>query len=46
MEAMYKGLIMDKEEKRRRATNLMANVEREDISHWLCRQMEELAGLV
>ena len=46
MQAMYQALTMSPEERKRRANDLMDSVSREDISHWLSRQIEDLARLV
>ena len=46
MQAMYQALTMSSEEKGRRAAILTEVIEREDISHWLCRQIEDLRELI
>ena len=45
-EAMYQAIIMEPEERQRRAAALCRTIEQEDISHWLYRQMEDLQELV
>ena len=46
MQAMYQALTMLPEEKKRRATEMAASIRREDISHWLVCQIEDLAELI
>ncbi len=44
-EALHTALTMPLDERRRRATYLRQQVEREDISWWLCKQLEAVAAL-
>jgi trehalose 6-phosphate synthase len=44
-EALHEGLVMPPDEKQRRATAMVEAIEREDIEHWLCRQIDEIARL-
>ena len=46
MQAMYQALTMSPAERKRRATVLSDSIQHEDISHWLCRQIEDLAELI
>lgn len=46
MQAMYEALTMGAEERKRRACDLVESIRREDISHWLSRQIEDIARLV
>ena len=46
MQAMYQALTMGAEERERRSVNLAQIVEREDIIHWMYRQLEDLSQLV
>ncbi|MFQ5860673.1 MAG: trehalose-6-phosphate synthase [Dehalococcoidia bacterium] len=46
MHAMYQALVMDNEERSRRATFLTQAIEQEDITHWLTCQIEDLQALV
>ncbi len=46
MQAMYQALTMSPEERKRRSGDLIESIRREDISHWICRQIEDLADLV
>jgi trehalose 6-phosphate synthase len=43
--ALHQALTMPEEERRRRAIGLRESIEREDISHWLQRQLETLSDL-
>lgn len=45
MEALFEAINMGPEERRRRAAVLAESVNREDINHWICRQLEDLADL-
>ena len=45
MQAMYQAITMSGSEKKRRATALADSIRREDISHWLVSQIEDLAQL-
>lgn len=44
-EALHQALIMPRDERREMAMRLRWTVEREDISDWLCRQLEYIAEL-
>ena len=44
-EAIHQALVMDPEERQDRAGRLSWIVEREDISDWLCRQLETIEDL-
>ncbi len=44
-DALAAGLAMDRDERRRRLARMRRGVEREDISWWLRRQLEDLAAL-
>lgn len=44
-EALHQTLVMPTEERRRRAERLRWLVEREDITDWLCRQLEAVSEL-
>jgi trehalose 6-phosphate synthase len=44
-DALSAALAMDPDERRRRLTKLRRGVEREDITWWLRRQLEDLAEL-
>ncbi len=44
-EALHNALTMPKEERAERATRLQWIIEREDITDWLCRQLEALREL-
>lgn len=45
VQALYAALTMAPEERRERATALRQAVEREDLTVWLCSQLEDLAAL-
>ena len=45
MEALLEAINMAPEERRRRAVLLAESVSHEDINHWICRQLEDLAEL-
>jgi trehalose 6-phosphate synthase len=44
-EALHQALVMPIEERRERASRLRWIVEREDITDWLCRQLEAVVEL-
>lgn len=44
-QALYTALTMDPEERKRRAAALRQAVEKEDLTVWLCRQLEDLKAL-
>jgi trehalose 6-phosphate synthase len=46
MQALYQALTMDAEERERRATILVQAIEREDVTHWLEQQLEDLCALL
>ena len=46
MEALYEAINMAPEEKKRRAALLAESVNREDINHWICQQMDDLCNLL
>jgi trehalose 6-phosphate synthase len=46
MEAMYQAINMSPEERKQRATILADSVCREDITHWICQQLEDIGKLV
>jgi trehalose 6-phosphate synthase len=46
MEAMYQAINMSPEERRQRASILADSVCREDITHWICQQLEDIGKLV
>ena len=46
MEALYQALIMSPEERHDRAVKLADQIGREDINHWICRQLEDIAQLL
>jgi trehalose 6-phosphate synthase len=46
MLALYKALIMGQEERKSRSKALVDAIRREDIGHWLCWQIEDLAELI
>jgi trehalose 6-phosphate synthase len=43
--ALHQGLTMPAEERHERAERLCNLIEREDISDWMCRQLETIAEL-
>ena len=46
MQAMYQALTMNDSERKRRSNIMSEGIRREDISHWLVSQFEDLAHLV
>lgn len=46
MEAMFQAINMSQEERKQRATTLAGSVCREDITHWICQQLEDIIKLV
>ena len=46
MEAMYQALTMSAEERAQRAATLAQIVEKEDILHWITRQLEDIKALI
>ena len=45
MDAMYQAITMDAEERERRATILADAIEREDITHWIHSQLDDINAL-
>jgi trehalose 6-phosphate synthase len=45
-QALHQGLVMQANECKVRASRMRESIEREDIAHWLCRQIETLLELV
>ncbi len=45
MEALYQAIVMPAEERKRRAAILSEAVNREDINHWICRQLEDVCNV-
>ena len=45
MEALHQALTMSPQERGERATALRASIEEEDITLWLCRQLEDINAL-
>jgi len=45
-EALYQGLFMQREERRRRASYLRTSIQREDLTDWLGRQMQDALAVV
>jgi trehalose 6-phosphate synthase len=45
-QALHQALTMDEAERRRRAESLVHRIEREDITHWLCLQLQDLEALL
>ena len=46
MEALFEALTMGPDERKRRASLLAQQVSWQDINHWICRQLEDMADLV
>ena len=46
MQAMYQALTMSAEERERRAATMAEIVDREDITHWIHCQLEDIKGLI
>ena len=46
MEALYAAITMPADERKRRATALSEAVNRQDINHWICRQLEDICSLL
>ena len=46
MEAMYQALTMSAEERERRAATLSQIIEKEDVTHWICCQLEDVKALI
>ena len=44
-QAIYTALTMSDEERSQRASQLRRIIEEEDVGHWVCRQLEDLASL-
>ena len=45
-EAMYQALTMSAEERERRAATLAQIIEKEDVTHWICCQLEDVKDLI
>ena len=46
MEALYAAITMPADERKRRAAALSDAVNRQDINHWICRQLEDVSSLL
>ena len=46
MEAMRSAILMTPEERKKRASLLAESINREDIGHWICRQLEDICSLL
>ena len=46
METLYRAIQMSPEERKERATTLAEAVHREDINHWIYRQLEDIGTLI
>ena len=46
MQALYQAITMPKEKRKKMALTLAESVCREDITHWLSRQLEDIAKLL
>ena len=46
MEALYLAITMAPEDRKQRSSLLMDTVCREDITHWISRQLEDISGLL
>ena len=46
MEALYQAITMPQEKRKKMASALAESVGREDITHWLSRQLEDIAKLL
>ncbi|MFQ6027127.1 MAG: trehalose-6-phosphate synthase [Dehalococcoidia bacterium] len=46
METLFQALSMSAEERQDRSGKLADQVSREDINHWICRQLEDIANLL
>ena len=46
MAALHAAITMSPEDRKRRAALLADSVGREDINHWICRQLEDICGLL
>ena len=44
-EALHQAITMEADERVRRANLLVEAVQREDITHWICRQLEDIEAL-
>ena len=45
MQAMHQAVTMDAEEREQRAATLAQAIEKEDINHWICCQLEDIGAL-
>lgn len=46
MQAMYQALTMNHEERKERSDKLVESISHEDISDWICKQIEDLQDLL
>jgi len=46
MDALYQAITMTPEDRQRRASLLTSAVSREDITHWISSQLEDIAQLL
>jgi trehalose 6-phosphate synthase len=46
MESLYQAIQMSPEERKERAAILTDLIQREDINHWVCRQLEDIDKLI
>jgi len=46
MEALYQAITMPPEDRKHRASTLVSSICREDITHWLHRQLADIANLL
>ena len=46
MQSLYQAINMDREERARRSRLLVESIEREDITHWLCCQLEDIESII
>ena len=46
MEALYQAITMPPEKRKKMAASLVESVGREDITHWITRQLEDIAKLL
>ena len=46
MKALHQAVTMAPEDRKHRASLLVDSINREDITHWLCRQLTDIASLI
>ena len=46
METLYQAITMSPEERKERAKTLSDAIQREDINHWICNQLEDIGKLL